>query len=621
MNSSATAFGPLPGEDGCLFRVWARPEAKIELLLEGDIAPRTVPMSFQPDGMHEVYVAGVVPGTRYWFKIDGAGPYPDPASRYQPLGVHGPSQVVDHNDFLWGQDEFLVPPLRDLVIYELHVGTFTPAGTFLGVIEKLDSLRELGVNVIELMPIADFAGERNWGYDGVSLYAPSRSYGAPDDLRRLVDAAHRRQIAVCLDVVYNHLGPDGAYHSVFAPRFYSGKHTTPWGDGLNFDGEASDKVRAYFIESGLAWICDYRVDGLRVDATHAIQDDSHPPFLTELTQRCHAAAHSLGKRVFIIAEDERNERRLVLPPECGGYGFDAVWSDDFHHHMRHRLAGDSDGYYCDFDGSTESIAKTIRDGWFFSGQCTGHNGKVRGTMADGLSHESRVFCIQNHDQIGNRAFGERLSSQISSASYFAASALLLASPEIPLLFMGQEWSAPEPFLYFTDHDRELGRLVTEGRRKEFEHFSAFADKARREAIPDPQANRTYLESKLDWAVRETPMHTACLNWYRDMLRIRKCLLRESQFQLCEALGEKAIHLQWKSIRGCFSIVVALEGPTTVQDAAWKGMQVVCSSEDARYTLKPCPIAWQSNESKLAFVQPGAIVLAGDRAFFVGNRSV
>jgi maltooligosyltrehalose trehalohydrolase len=602
-------FGPLLEEEGCVFRLWARAGAKIELVLENGASPRVIPMSYQPNGMYETHVKDADPGARYWFKIDGTGPYPDPASRYQPLGVHGPSEVVGPSDFSWATDNFKAPALRNLVIYELHVGAFTPAGNFLGIIDKLDGLQQLGINVIELMPIADFAGEHNWGYDGVSLYAPAHSYGTPDDLRHLVLAAHRREIAVCLDVVYNHLGPDGAYHSTFAPQFYSGKHKTPWGDGLNFDGEGRDKVRAYFIESALSWIYDYHIDGLRADATHAILDDSNPPFLTELTERVHAAGRDLGREVFIIAEDERNERKLVLPPEKGGHGFDAVWSDDFHHHMRHRLAGDSDGYFRDFDGSTASIAKTIEDGWFFDGQFASHAGHGRGTSPEGLSRDSRVFCIQNHDQIGNRAFGERLSTQIYRASWLAASALLLLSPEVPLLFMGQEWAAPEPFLYFTDHNKELGRLVTEGRRKEFEHFSAFADEARRESIPDPQAKETFLQSKLDWNLRRTPEHAACLRWYQQLLHIRKNLLEKAQFHSSHALNDKIVLLRWESSHGRLFAAVALEGPASGHDPAWKEMEVILSSDGQPYTGNPQPVLWDSHLGKLSFIQAGVVLLA------------
>ncbi len=612
-------FGPLVEEDGCLFRLWARPDAKVELVLENTAPPRVIPMSYQPNGMYETRVAGVGPGTRYWFKIDGAGPFPDPASRWQPHGVHHPSQVLGASEFSWAADDFKAPSLQNLVIYELHVGTFTPKGTFTSAIDKLDSLRELGINAIELMPVADFAGDRNWGYDGVSLYAPAHSYGAPDDLRRLVLEAHRRGIAVFLDVVYNHLGPDGAYHSTFAPQFYSGKHKTPWGDGLNFDGEAREKVRAYFIESALSWIYNYHVDGLRADATDTILDDSKPHFLTELTERVHAAAADLGRQVFLIAEDARNERKVVLPREQGGHGFDAVWSDDFHHHMRHRLAGDSDGYYRDFDGTTASIAKTIEDGWFFTGQYASHHGHARGTSPDGLSHESRLFCIQNHDQIGNRAFGERLSTQVSRAAVYAASALLLLAPEIPLLFMGQEWAAPEPFLFFTNHHDELGRLVTEGRRKEFEHFAAFSDESRRESIPDPQAEETFLQSKLDWSVRKTPDHAACQRWYQQLLHIRGRLLDKARFRGSHAMNENVILVEWESAGGKLSAVVALEGPASVHSFAWREMKFVLSSEDQLYMNDPQPVSWDANAGELAFKRPGAVLFAsGELTFNVGS---
>lgn len=621
-----TSFGPVLDDAGCLFRIWARPDARIELILESAAASRAIPMQLTPSGMYEAFVEGVRSGTRYRFKIDGAGPYPDPASRYLPEGVHGPSEVIGPSLFCWDGDDFKIPPLRNFVIYELHVGTFTPAGTFLAIIDKLDYLQQLGINVIELMPIADFAGNHNWGYDGVALYAPSHHYGAPDDLRSLVREAHGRGIAVCLDVVYNHLGPDGAYHSTFAPRFYSGKHKTPWGDGLNFDGDSREKVRGYFIESALMWINEYHVDGLRADATHAILDDSKPNFLAELTQRVHAAARERGREVFIIAEDERNERRLLLPPEKGGQGFDAVWSDDFHHHLRHRLAGDSDGYFRDFDGRASSIARTVEQGWFFCGPSPDQLAQrpqthVRGTSPEGLSWESRLFCIQNHDQIGNRALGERLSTQISAAAYSAASTLLLLSPEIPLLFMGQEWAAPEPFLYFTNHNAELGRLVTEGRRKEFEHFSAFSDEVHSLKIPDPQAEQTFLQSKLDWNIRQAPNHQACLNWYRTLLHIRQRLLQKAHFTSATALDDNIILIEWKSLAGRLIAAIALEGPTTGRIFAAKEEEIILSSETGRYASYGNQIATVvKNRDELTFQQAGAVLLAsGDLLSVAGNE--
>ena len=613
-------FGPDVQRDGCLFRLWARPGAKIELILDSEPARPPIAMSPDENGIYRVHVAGAGPGTRYWFKVDGAGPFPDPASRFQPTGVHGPSQVVAPARFLWKASDFCAPSLRELVMYEVHIGTFTPGGTFLALIDKLNDLQQLGINAIELMPIADFAGEYNWGYDGVSPYAPSHSYGTPDDFRRLVDEAHSTGIAVYLDVVYNHLGPDGAYQSVFAPQFYTHKHKTLWGDGLNFDSEGQDMVRAYFIESALAWIYDYRVDGLRADATDTIRDDSKLHFLTELTEQAHQAAHSLGREVLLIAEDARNERKVILPVDQGGHGFDAVWSDDFHHHMRHRLAGDSDGYYHDFDGTTESIAKTIEDGWFFTGQFAGFHGHARGTSPTGLSLASRVFCIQNHDQIGNRAFGERLSSQISYPAWCAASALLLLSPEVPLLFMGQEWAAAEPFLFFTNHHDQLGRLVTEGRRKEFARFSAFADTANHDAIPDPQKIETFRRSKLDWDVRQGPEHARCLQWYRTLLQIRRQLLHRANFQACRALNEKTIELRWKSVDGNFSAIVALEGPAAVSEQSWRDMAMVLVSEDARFMVNACRVDWQPGVGTLSFERAGGALLAsGDLARIVEER--
>lgn len=602
------AFGPLLQDRGCTFRLWARPDATVELILEaeGEGDARSFPMTLQPNGMYEATVDGAGAGTRYWFKIDGAGPYPDPASRLQPLGVHGPSEVVPLNTFGWEANNFTMPSMRELVFYELHVGTFTPEGTFLAVIDKLDSLKQLGINVIELLPIADFAGEYNWGYDGVALYAPAHSYGKPDDLRLLVDRAHRRGIAVCLDVVYNHLGPDGAYHSTFAPRFYSGKHHSPWGDGLNFDGEDREKVRNYFIESALHWVYDFRIDCLRVDATHAIQDDSKPHFLTELTERVHAAGRDLGRKIVIVAEDARNERRMVLPSAKGGHGFDAVWSDDFHHHIRRRMAGDSDGYFCDFDGSTASIAKTIQDGWFFEGELSNFSGHARGTKPDGLSHASRVFNLQNHDQVGNRALGDRLSSGISPAAYRAAAALLLLSPETPLIFMGQEWAAAEPFQFFTNHNPELGRLVTEGRRKEFEGFKAFGD---RDSVPDPQDKQTFLRSKLDWAARQSPEHVCCLRWYRRLLHLRSLLLRKAEFYRSAAIGDTVIMLQWRSQKGQMSAVVALEGPCEARNTEWNETDLAFSSEDEAYTSKSEPVSWNKNTGVIEFSRVGAVVLA------------
>ncbi len=605
--------GPQLDENGCEFRLWAKPDARIDLVLQEAGGERRLPMHRDPDGIFRIHVPGVRAGARYWFSFNGDGPFPDPASRYQPDGVHAASQVVDAGLFNWSADRAPDLTRRELVIYELHVGTFTPGGTFAAAIEKLDTLCDLGINTIELMPVADFAGERNWGYDGVSLYAPAHVYGTPDDLRRLILEAHRRGLAVLMDVVYNHLGPDGAYHSMFAPHFYSKRHKTPWGDGLNFDAEERDKVRDYFIESALMWVREYHADGLRADATMAIQDDSQPHFLAELTDRVHAEARALGRTVFLFAEDERNERRLVLPTADGGYGFDGVWADDFHHHMRRRLAGDCDGYFCDFDGKAANIARTIQDGWFFQGQTSSYKHVPRGTSPEGLPPESRVFCLQNHDQIGNRAFGERLSSQIPLPLYLAGSALLLLSPEIPLLFMGQEWAASEPFLFFTDHHAELGQQVTEGRRKEFEHFATFADPEKRDTIPDPQSPETFRRSTLDWDARQQAEHAGCLRWYRSLLHLRARLLAVAQFDSVHAIHDDAIAIRWRSETGALVAVVAL-GAASVPAPEGHGMRTVLTSEDDRFLPETQPARWEPAAGVLQFSRPGAAVLAaGDLA--------
>jgi maltooligosyltrehalose trehalohydrolase len=574
-------------------------------VLEDDGSSQRIPMQRQPSGLYEATIASARPGMLYRFSIDGQGPFPDPASRYQPHGVHGPSQLLEDGIFLWKHSAFCSPSVRELVLYEIHIGTFTPQGTFLSAIEKLNILHDLGVTAIELMPVADFPGTRNWGYDGVAIYAPAHTYGTPDQMRLLIDAAHERGIAVFLDVVYNHLGPDGAYHSVFAPQFYSKKHQTPWGDGLNFDDAGSSLVREFFLENALYWIREFHLDGLRVDATHAITDTREPHFLAELTTRLHAAAQDMHRTVLVIAEDDRNERSTVTPVEEGGLGFDAVWSDDFHHHMRHRLAGDHDGYFADFDGSMEHIVETVRDGWFFQGQ---YPGNPRGTSTKGLTPESRIFCLQNHDQVGNRALGERLSTQIDAAEYRAATALLLLAPETPLLFMGQEWAASEPFLFFTDHAEPLGRQVTEGRRREFSKFAAFTDPASRDKIPDPQARDTFLRSKLDWGVRLQADHAACWRWYQALLQWRHRLI--ATHGVCEIahMDDSSLQMEWKVEADRVTVILLLGESKRFQQNRWRGLHLSMTSEDPAYCIDPKPLVWDSSTGSLAAKRAGVMIL-------------
>jgi maltooligosyltrehalose trehalohydrolase len=513
-------LGAYPDRGAVTFHVWAPMRRRIELVLRPDGAnSERRALTPAANGVFTGTFADVSAGDLYAYLVDGEGPFPDPASRFQPHGVHGPSAIVDPRAFAWSDDGWRGVALREAVIYELHVGTFSEAGTFAAVTERLPYLADLGVTVLELMPIADFPGSRNWGYDGVSLFAPSRAYGAPDDLRRLVNAAHRCGLAVMLDVVYNHFGPDGAYAPTFSPFYFSTRHRSPWGAAVNLDGEGSQQVREFFIENALHWLHEYHFDGLRLDATHGLIDASPRHLVPELAARARA---SLPHRpVLLIAEDERNLATIVRPIEEGGWGLDAVWADDFHHQVRRLAAGDRDGYYEDFTGTIPDLATTIQQGWFYRGQFSAHQGKPRGTDPSGVPLDRMVFCLQNHDQIGNRPFGRRLNDQIEPALFRALSALLLFLPETPLLFMGQEWAASTRFLFFTDHNVDLGRLVTKGRREEFSRFEAFADPVIRNRIPDPQAFSTFAASRLVWDERTQPPHAGVLELYRALLRLRR----------------------------------------------------------------------------------------------------
>lgn len=513
-------FGAVVGRRGVRFRVWAPAANRVSLAIESsDASTPMLPLEHEPDGCWSIETSGAAPGHRYGFRVDDGPPWPDPASRFQPDGVHGRSEVVDPRTFAWSDAGWQGPESHRLVFYELHVGAFSDAGTFDGVTARLPYLRDLGITAIELMPVAAFPGRWNWGYDGAALFAPSERYGRPDDLRRLVDCAHAIGLAVFLDVVYNHLGPDGAYLAAFSDRVLSRRHRTPWSTGINFDDEASGIVRQFFIENALHWLIEYHLDGLRLDATHAIADDSPTPFLAELASAVRANIE--GRRVHLIAEDARNLNAIARPTTEGGWGLGGVWADDLHHQIRRHVAGDREGYYADYDGTTADIAGTIRKGWFYCGEMSRYRGRPRGTDPTGLPAHAFVVCLQNHDQVGNRAFGERLSHQVPPDVFRAASALVLLAPETPLVFMGQEWAASTPFLFFTDHRGELGSNVSAGRREEFRHFTAFAKPARREQIPDPQDERTFFESRLRWRELDEEPHRSMLAWYRALLSLRR----------------------------------------------------------------------------------------------------
>ncbi len=528
-------------DGGVSFRVWAPDRHRVEVVLYAGDRPAAVhPLDRAADGYWSGLVSGTGAGTRYMFRLDGVWDRPDPASRSQPAGVHGPSQVVDAA-FPWTDAGWRGVPREALIIYELHVGTATAAGTFEALIERLAGLVELGITAIELMPIADFPGERNWGYDGVNLYAPARAYGGALGLKRLVDAAHAAGLAVLLDVVYNHFGPRGNYLPDFAAGYFTDRRRTPWGNALNFDGEGSRAVRAYFVENALTWAHEYHLDGLRLDATQEIADSSPEHVLRELARRVHETLPP--ERCFtIFAEDARNAARLIRPPAEGGFGLDGVWADDFCHEVRVTLTGEREGYLYAFAGGSLELAAVLRNGWLYQGQPDILTGKPRGTPVRDLPPASLVYCIQNHDQVGNRAFGERLNHIVSPAAYRAASALLLLAPCTPLLFMGQEWAATTPFLFFTDHDAEFGPLVTAGRRKEWADFAAFQGAE----TPDPQTPETFARSKLRWEEQAAPAHAPIRRLYRDLIALRRqepaCRVRDRVESEIHIAGEQAVTL-------------------------------------------------------------------------------
>lgn len=494
------------------FSVWA-PNARERVELE--IGGRLVPLQPGPDDVWFADVRDADPGTDYAFRIDGGPPLPDPRSHFQPYGVHGPSRVVDLRSFPWTDGDWKGFFLPGSVLYELHVGTFSPEGTFEGAIERLDHLVELGVDAVELMPVCEFSGQHGWGYDGVDLFAPHHAYGGPEGLMRLIDACHARGLGVFIDVVYNHLGPAGNYLAQFGP-YFSSQHVTGWGAAVNLDGPGSDAVRRFFIDNARMWLRDYHADGLRLDAVHALFDRSAFPFLEELAREVRDSSAHLGRRLWLIPESDLSDPRLVRDPNQGGFGLDAAWADEWHHALHAVLTGESDGYYQDF-GSLELLAKALRQAWVYDGTYSPYRRRRHGRPPSGLSGHRFVVCTQNHDQVGNRAQGERLSQLVSTERVGIAAALLLTSPFIPLIFQGEEWAASTPFLYFTDHeDPELGRAVSEGRKRE---FAAFGWKPR--DVPDPQAKDTYERSKLDWSELGQTPHGRVLSWYQELLRLRR----------------------------------------------------------------------------------------------------
>jgi len=490
--------------------VWAPDVGQAELVSDGNRYPldRTSSGQWQPRGV-------LLPnGANYGFSLDGGAPLPDPRSREQPEGVHGPSRLVEA-DFPWTDQRFRARPLACAVIYELHVGTFAQDGTFDGVIARLPHLAALGVTHVEIMPLAEFPGAQGWGYDGVYLYAPHRAYGGVAGLKRLVDACHARDIAVLLDVVYNHLGPDGNVLPRFGP-YLTDRHHTPWGAALNLDGEGSREVRRFLLDNALHWLEEYHIDGLRLDAVHELHDCSARHFLAQLADEVAALSERLGKPLDLIAESDLNDPRLIRAPEVGGFGLDAQWSDDFHHVLHVVLTGERQGYYADFGGLAD-LARVLESGFLYTGQYSEFRKRCHGQPLDKGSLRRLVGYLQNHDQVGNRARGERIGQLASARRAKLGAAIVLLGPFIPLIFQGEEWNASTPFLYFTDHqDEALARATRDGRRREFSVFGWRPDE-----VPDPQAPETFHASRLDFAEIERPEHAAMLGFYRELIRLRR----------------------------------------------------------------------------------------------------
>ncbi len=552
-------------------RVWAPRARQVELSSRG----RLLAMGQKAGGWWTVDAPFVEHGVDYVFRIDGSGPFPDPRSPWQPEGVHGPSRWVDHTRFNWSDSSWRQPPLGAGVIYELHVGTFTPEGTFDSAIDRLAHLVDLGVTHIELLPVAEFSGNRGWGYDGTDLYAPHHAYGGPDGLKRLVNACHQRGLAVLLDVVYNHLGPSGNYLGQFGP-YFTQRYSTPWGEAVNLDGPDSLEVRRLFIDNALMWLRDYHMDGLRIDAIHAFVDTSAVHFLEQLAAEVRDLEVELGRNLVLIAESDLNDPRVVRAPEVGGYGIDAQWNEDFHHALHTVLTRERGGYYQDF-GTLADLARILDQGFAYDGRYSVHRRRPHGRPATGLSGHCFVGCLQNHDQVGNRAVGERTSHLLTQAQLKLGAALVLTSPFVPMLFQGEEWGASTPFLYFSDHrEPELGEAVRQGRQQEFAAFGWDPDD-----IPDPQAEETTARSRLDWSELQYQPHAAILDWHRSLIELRRKLpaLRDGRMERTSVRFDEAA--DWLVMARGSVLVVCNFGDTLqrVPCPELTGKVVILSSEE------------------------------------------
>ncbi|MFO7593621.1 MAG: malto-oligosyltrehalose trehalohydrolase [Pseudomonadota bacterium] len=576
---------------GVRFRLWAPAATGVELCLESGAGESRIPMVSGPDGWWERCCDKAGAGSRYSFCIDNDIQVPDPASRFQPDDVHGNSEVIDPRAFSWGEDEWSGRPWHEAVIYELHVGTFTDTGNFRAVEAKLDHLRSLGVTVIELMPLADFPGERDWGYNGVLPFAPDAVYGRPDDLKHLIRAAHESGLMVFLDVVYNHFGPEGNYLHRYAPAFFTHRYHTPWGDAINFDGESSRQVRDFFIHNALYWLEEYRVDGLRLDAVHAIFDDSTPDILEELAE---AVNSTIGtkRHVHLVLENDNNAAHYLKK------GYRAQWNDDLHHCLHILLSGERDGYYSDYtDAPLWYLGRCLAEGFAYQGEVSEYReGRRRGEASADLPPTAFVSFLQNHDQVGNRAFGERFTELSDDEALRAATAILLLAPQPPLLFMGQEWGSRRRFPFFCDFEPALAKAVTKGRRKEFARFDWFADPAARARIPEPGNPDTFLSARLDWSELDNPASQQWLSLHRTLLSLRRSEIVPRLSEMngnaghWRQLGDQGIEVVWHLNGGAELLLQAnlSAGPLAAQVHDGK---ILYATHEITSPLPPWFVAW------------------------------
>ncbi|MBA4142009.1 MAG: malto-oligosyltrehalose trehalohydrolase [Nitrosospira sp.] len=584
-------YGAEITEQDVRFRLWAPSCEQVGLCLAKGRGERVLPMNACGGGWFELISSEAGAGTRYRFEVNDGLRVPDPASRFNPEDVHGASEVINPAEFAWQDGAWRGRPWEEAVIYELHVGTFSPEGTFAGVMARLDYLVELGVTAIELMPVADFPGARNWGYDGVLPYAPDSRYGRPHDLKTLVQAAHSKGLMVLLDVVYNHFGPEGNYLYVYAKKFFTEHHHTPWGAAINFDGADSRDVREFFIHNALYWLQEYHLDGLRLDAVHAIVDDSEPHILAELAERVYAGV-SGEREVHLILENDINTARYL-----GRGKYVAQWNDDIHHALHVLATDERDGYYMDYaDEPIRHLGRCLAEGFAYQGEVSAYRGHAaRGEPSANLPPQAFVSFLQSHDQTGNRAFGERITHIGSEPAVRAATAVYLLAPSIPMLFMGEEFAAKSPFQFFCDFGEELREAVTQGRRREFAKFTRFSNLG---AIPDPNAAETFLASKIDWDSLHNDAHARWLAYYRGLLKLRREVIvprlpgMEGRSARFEVLAPGGLRVQWKLGDGSTLWLLANFSRESIRTALPAGQTVFASSEEAaKSILGPFCVVW------------------------------